>query len=201
MDSGVGVSGYVRDDAGQPLEGVIFSNADMECMYGHFSGYNADSTKEIEGMLCEACQVGIHELQENQLLMMLRDNVCNPLKLDLFYCPEYNRFKLIFPGQGGFGSIGYLNYYHFKTNLKKTTTKDRIQQYPLKDEEFFSLNFTINGQTQLIIDPAKGRNCQHAQFTDLRLYYQTYDPELRLYSCPIEGCEQTMSDNDLLYLK
>jgi len=31
----------------QPLEGPIFSNSDTECMYGHFSGYNADSTKLV----------------------------------------------------------------------------------------------------------------------------------------------------------
>jgi hypothetical protein len=37
---------------GQPLDGTIFSNADQECMYGHFTGYNADSTKFIEGDIC-----------------------------------------------------------------------------------------------------------------------------------------------------
>lgn len=27
--------------------------------------------------------------------MMMRDNVFNPSKSDIFYCPEYNRFKLL----------------------------------------------------------------------------------------------------------
>jgi hypothetical protein len=35
-----------------PLEGTIFSNADPECMYDHFTGFNADSTKFIEGTAC-----------------------------------------------------------------------------------------------------------------------------------------------------
>lgn len=35
-----------------PLEGAIFSNADPECMYAHFTGYNADSTKFMEGTAC-----------------------------------------------------------------------------------------------------------------------------------------------------
>jgi len=29
----------------EPLHGAIYSNADPDCMYGHFIGYNADSIK------------------------------------------------------------------------------------------------------------------------------------------------------------
>ncbi len=29
----------------QSLEGPIFSNSEPECMYGHFIGFNADTTK------------------------------------------------------------------------------------------------------------------------------------------------------------
>lgn len=27
--------------------------------------------------------------------MMLRDNIANPSKNTIYYCPEYNRFKII----------------------------------------------------------------------------------------------------------
>ena len=37
----------------QPLQGPIFSNSHPECMYGHFTGYNADTIKLIEHEPCE----------------------------------------------------------------------------------------------------------------------------------------------------
>jgi hypothetical protein len=51
------------------------------------------------------------------------------------------------------------------------------------------------------MDPARGKYCQHYSFTDLRLYYLGYDPETRLYKCPILGCNESMTDSDILYLK
>lgn len=112
---------------------------------------------------------------------MLRDNVCNPYKADIFYCPEYNRFKLIRKQKDSVTSfvkttIEYLNYYHFRINLRKTTNKTRIMQYPHLKEERFSLSFNINQFHTLIMDPARGKYCQHSRFTDLRLYYRNYDP-------------------------
>lgn len=86
-----------------PLEGPIFSNADEECMYGHFTGYNANSIKLVEGEYCEICMAAIEQLQENELLMMLRDNIFNPEKLDVLYNPEFNRFKLLQREQVGQG--------------------------------------------------------------------------------------------------
>ena len=35
------------------------------------------------------------------------------------------------------------------------------------------------------MDPARGKNCQHFAFTDLRLYYLSYNPKSNLYTCPI----------------
>lgn len=51
------------------------------------------------------------------------------------------------------------------------------------------------------MDPARGKYCQHYAFTDLRLYYQNYDPITRLYKCPIPGCGECMPDGDIIYLK
>ena len=53
----------------------------------------------------------------------------------------------------------------------------------------------------LIIDPARGKFCQHYAFTDLRLYYSNYDPQNNLYKCPIAGCNETMMDGDIMHLK
>ena len=53
----------------------------------------------------------------------------------------------------------------------------------------------------MIIDPARGRYCEHHAFTDLRLYYTNYNEEMNLYTCPIAGCNKTMADSDILYLK
>ena len=81
--------------------------------------------------------------------MMLRDNVANPEGSDIFYCPEHNRFKLwrrvkkIVEGEGEEFSeekevirteIRYLNYYHFRVNLKKMTNKQRLVFNPIKTE-------------------------------------------------------------------
>ena len=51
------------EESGQPLVGPIFSSADPECMYGHFTGYNADSTRLLEGSSCEKCQLPIDQFQ------------------------------------------------------------------------------------------------------------------------------------------
>ncbi len=36
---------FVDHKTHQPLEGPIFSNSALDCMYEHFTGFNADSTK------------------------------------------------------------------------------------------------------------------------------------------------------------
>jgi hypothetical protein len=170
------------------LKGPIFSSASPECMYGHFVGYNADTAQLVEGLPCEQCQIPVEHLQQNELLMMLRDNVFNPAHSDIFYCPEYNRFKLIskVPLEQEEGiteekpafrtEIEYLNYYHFRTNLRRMTTKLRVGFSPSQNEEVFSLSFRLLGRNLMITDPARGRYCQHFAFTDLRLYYLSYDP-------------------------
>lgn len=167
-------------------------------MYSHFLGYNPDSIKFIEGQSCENCQILIEQLQQNELLMMLRDNVLNPEKVSIFYCPEYNRFKLLNrvqrPIEAGSSEmvtkteIRYLNYYHFRTNIKKMTTKQRVGFTSTHSEESFALSFGLIGREMMIMDPARGRYCQHFAFTDLREYYLNYDPSTNLCSCPIQGC-------------
>lgn len=86
-------------------------------------------------------------------------------------------------------------------NLKKITGKNRLNFYPFNNEEKISLSYTLNNRNYLITDPARGKYCQHFEFTDLRLYYLNFDRESRLYKCPIKGCEENMLDNDILYLK
>lgn len=85
-------------------------------------------------------------------------------------------------------TLKYLNYYHFRTNLKKITNKERLTFYPTQQEEEFPLNFNMLNRKIPIMDPARGRYCQHYAFTDLRLYYLNFDPADRTYSCPIPGC-------------
>ena len=78
-----------------PLKGPIFSNAQLECMYGHFTGYNANTIPSLEGQPCDFCHIPIDQLQQNELLMILRDNILNPCNNNILYYPEYNRFKLL----------------------------------------------------------------------------------------------------------
>lgn len=47
----------------QPLEGPIFSNSEPECMFGHFIGFNADTTKTLEGDFCSICQLPYYQFQ------------------------------------------------------------------------------------------------------------------------------------------
>ncbi len=98
-------------------------------------------------------------------------------------------------------TLSYLNYYHFRINLKKMSNKHRITFNSTKSEEAFPLTFQIGNRSLMIMDPARGRGCQHYSFTDLRLYYLNYDPETNTYKCPIEGCHERMVDSDILYLK
>ena len=95
----------------------------------------------------------------------------------------------------------YLNYYHFRTNLKRMSGKQRIPCTHLESEESFPLSFIIFGRKTMIIDPARGRYCDHHAFTDLRLYYLNFNSQTNLYSCPIQGCNQKMTDADIIYLK
>ncbi len=48
------------------------------------------------------------------------------------------------------------------------------------------------------MDPARGKNCSHYEFTDLRCYYMNKTNDNN-YKCPI--CNDIMSDNDIIYLK
>ena len=63
------------------------------------------------------------------------------------------------------------------------------------------MNFRLHGREYLIMDPARGKYCQHYAFTDLRLYYANYDPTTRLYNGPIAGGGECRPDGDILYLK
>ena len=84
--------------------------------------------------------------------------------------------------------MSYLNYYHFMVNIKKMSNKLRMGFNSIEQEESFSLAFRYLNRNMLIMDPAKGKYCQHYTFTDLRLYYLNYDRENNCYKCPIEGC-------------
>jgi hypothetical protein len=70
--------------------------------------------------------------------------------------------------------------------------KNRISFYLNLKEENIPLSFILpNSNRELfIMDPARGRSCQHYSFTDLRLYYQSYDAETNMYRCPIPGCNE-----------
>lgn len=141
----------------EPLQGPIFSNADEQCMYGHFTGFNANSIKLVQGEYCQICMSEIEQLQQNELLMMLRDNIFNPQKSDVLFNPEFNRFKLLERQQirneemqgeqlntGRLyykTKIRYLNYYHFRMNLKKMTNKNRLSFTFMGQEENFPLTF------------------------------------------------------------
>ena len=147
--------------------------------------------------------------------MMLRDNICNPQKSDIFYCPEFNRFKILSKSLINLQNqeneiqvepiyqttIKYLNYSHFRLNVKKITNKNRLTFHPNTYEEVFPLTFSLSNRQLLIMDPARGKYCQHYTFSDLRLYYLGYDSQTKLYKCPIPDCNEFMSDNDILYLK
>ena len=86
-------------------------------------------------------------------------------------------------------------------NLKKMTNKNRLTFTFLGQEESFPLTFTFLNKKLLIMDPARGRFCRHYTFTDLRLFYESYDEETGLYACPVAGCGEQMVDGDILYLK
>lgn len=58
-----------------------------------------------------------------------------------------------------------------RANLKKVTTKKRNKIYNIFKEEIFPLSFQFNNREFVIMDPARGRNCLHYEYTDLRLYY------------------------------
>jgi hypothetical protein len=51
----------------------------------------------------------------------------------------------------------------------------------------FPLSFDFNNCKFVIMDPARGRNCLHYEYTDLRMYYLN-KVELNTYKCPIKGC-------------
>jgi hypothetical protein len=48
------------------------------------------------------------------------------------------------------------------------------------------------------MDPARGKNCSHYEFTDLRVFYLNRVSQSS-FRCPI--CKDMVSDNDILYLK
>lgn len=81
------------------------------------------------------------------------------------------------------------------------TNKNRVAFNPTEKEEIFPLSFNFQDRNLLIIDPARGRYCQHHAFTDLRLYYLNHNPENNTYQCPVPNCKETMTDGDILYLK
>ena len=84
--------------------------------------------------------------------------------------------------------LEYLNYYHFRINIKRMTTKERVEFMSMKDQEEFPLSCIYSSREIMIIDPARGRYCQHYAFADLRLFYLSYDKEKNVFRCPIEGC-------------
>lgn len=46
-------------------------------MYGHLLGYNASSAEQVQNTVCVQCGVLNKEMQENWLLMFLRENLYN----------------------------------------------------------------------------------------------------------------------------
>jgi len=58
-----------------------------------------------------------------------------------------------------------------RCNLKKIHTKKRNKFNDMLDYEKFPLTFDFWGRKILIMDPARGKNCSHYEFTDLRSYY------------------------------
>lgn len=65
------------------------------------------------------------------------------------------------------------------------TNKNRVTFNTNSKEEIFPLSFPLLNRNHIIMDPARGRLCQHFAFTDLRLYYLNYNSENNTYKCPI----------------
>lgn len=75
---------------------------------------------------------------------------------------------------------------HLRQNLRKMTTKRRLKFNDNLECEKFPLSFDFWGRKILILDPVRGRNCRHYEFTDLRMFYLNKVGNNR-YKCPI--CE------------
>lgn len=79
----------------EPLVEPIISNKNQNCMYNHFTGYNSNNYNTLQNTYCKFCGIEIKEMQENKLMMFLRNNIFNPGNCSILYCPEFNRFKIM----------------------------------------------------------------------------------------------------------
>lgn len=220
-------------------------------MYGHFNGYNSSNFTKLQGTSCQYCGIEIKQMQQNKLLMFLRDNMYNPSHCPLLYCPEFNRFKImrkysevelarqkieqlkiseenIQPKQQNAEEemedeyeivvneikteIVYYNYMHFCLNIKSSypLTKARLKLLPTKELQYISFVYNLSNKKNKqegykyfksfqLTNPARGKNCAHLEFADLRLFYiskkkvTTFSVHQFMYTCPI--CQKEMKDS------